>query len=421
MVPMASKFKPTVPKGSRLSRTYGDNLIRSTGNSHMTTAPSPNLDSLDEKRLLVVSRLQSAKVFEQMGCDAWQSISNDRYRSVDRPDICVIIPLYNYAKYIHQCLESVAASIFEDSDVKIEVLVIDDCSTDNSAQVTEAYLEHSSLPICLIKKYLNTGLADVRNIGLKIARAPYLFMLDADNWIAPNCLSVMHTQIKSGNYASIYGKIEIFNHDTQAYVCTFSDTEWNLDDLIQDPYIDAMAMFDKNILIEVGGYSTELVEYGWFGFEDYDLWLKLAQNGSVVKLVPEVLSFYRVHTSSMINTTNQFRVNMARYFNSKFPELANINTTSEKLFGARRNLVAGMSHQNLTSRSTDHLAQTPDGAATNTLAPSDRELNASLSQELNRCYETIASMQSSKFWKLRSKWFKFKQMWRSNPIDRIEK
>ncbi len=386
------------------------------GNRHMTTDPSPNIHSLDEKRLLVVSRLQSAKVFEAMGCDSWQSIASDRYRSVDRPDICVIIPLYNYAKYIHQCLDSVAASVFADSSVKIEVLVIDDRSTDNSAQVVEEYLEHSDLPICLIKKHLNTGLADVRNIGLKIALAPYVFMLDADNWIAPNCLSVMHAQIKSGNYASIYGKIEIFNNDTQKYVCLFSDTEWNLGDLIQDPYIDAMAMFDKNILIAVGGYSTELVEYGWFGFEDYDLWLKFAQNGCVVKLVPEVLSYYRVHTSSMINTTNQFRVNMARYFNSKFPELANINTTSEKLFGARRNLVAGMNHQNLISKATENLAQTPDGSAANTSAPSEHELNASLAQELNRCYETISSMQSSKFWKLRSKWFELKQMWRSTKI-----
>jgi glycosyltransferase involved in cell wall biosynthesis len=386
----------------------------------MTTAPSPNIDSLDEKRLLVVSRLQSAKVFEAMGCDSWQSTANDRYRSIDRANICVIIPLYNYAKYIYQCLESVAASVFDDSDIKIEVLVIDDRSTDSSAQVAEEYLVQSSLPICLVKKYLNTGLADVRNIGLKIARAPYVFMLDADNWIAPNCLTVMHSHIKSGNYASVYGKIEIFNNDTQRYVCTFSDTAWNLDDLIQDPYIDAMAMFDRNILIGVGGYSTELVEYGWFGFEDYDLWLKLAQNGYVVKLVPEVLSYYRVHTSSMINTTNQFRVNMARYFNSKFPKLANINTTSEKLFGARRNLVAGMSYQNLASRATENSANSDrvaDESAASTLAPSDCELNASLSQELNRCYETISSMQSSKFWKLRSKWFKLKQMWRSKAID----
>jgi hypothetical protein len=166
-------------------------------------------------------------------------------------------------------------------------------------------------------------------------------------------------------------------------------------------------MFDKQILLEVGGYSTELVEYGWFGFEDYDLWLKLAQNGYSCKLVPAELSSYRVHSASMINTTNQFRVNMARYFNYKFPDLAKINTTSDKLFGSWRNLVTGSDRQNLTFKSSRDPASSIEV---------DRELSTDLdptisrSQELSQCYETIKSMQSSKFWKIRTSWLKFKEM-----------
>jgi glycosyltransferase involved in cell wall biosynthesis len=373
----------------------------------MTTDSSLNIDSLDEKRLLAVSRLQSAKVFEGMGCNSWQLISNDRYQSGDRPCICVIIPLYNYAKYIHQCLESVSASIFDQSDIEIEVLVIDDRSTDDSAKVVEEYLGRSTVSICLIKKHLNTGLADVRNIGLKVARAPYVFMLDADNWIEPNCLAVLYEQLKLSDCASTYGKIRMFNNETQEYFYVFSDQEWDVAELIQDPYIDAMAMFDKKTLLDVGGYSTDLVEYGWFGFEDYDLWLKLAQNGYVAKLVPEILSSYRVHSSSMINTTNQFRVNMARYFNAKFPDLAKINTTSDKLFGAWRNLVDGIDRQNLTSKASRDPAISIEVDRERKLSV---DLTISLSQELSQCYETIKSMQSSKFWKIRTSWLKFKEM-----------
>jgi glycosyltransferase involved in cell wall biosynthesis len=373
----------------------------------MTTDSSLNIDSLDEKRLLAVSRLQSAKVFEGMGCNSWQLISNDRYQSGDRPCICVIIPLYNYAKYIHQCLESVSASVFDQSDIEIEVLVIDDRSTDDSAKVVEEYLGRSTVSICLIKKHLNTGLADVRNIGLKVARAPYVFMLDADNWIEPNCLAVLYEQLKLSDCASTYGKIRMFNNETQEYFYVFSDQEWDVAELIQDPYIDAMAMFDKKTLLDVGGYSTDLVEYGWFGFEDYDLWLKLAQNGYVAKLVPEILSSYRVHSSSMINTTNQFRVNMARYFNAKFPDLAKINTTSDKLFGAWRNLVDGIDRQNLTSKASRDPAISIEVDRDRKLSV---DLTISLSQELSQCYETIKSMQSSKFWKIRTSWLKFKEM-----------
>lgn len=315
----------------------------------MVVDTSSSMDSIDEKRLLAISRFQAAKIFEEMGHTSWQSVSNSYHELCDRPCISVIIPLYNYSQYIHQCLESVASSIFENIAVNIEILVIDDCSTDNSVKIVEEYLEQSNLSICLVKKYLNTGLAHVRNIGLKLARAPYAFMLDADNWIEPNCLSILYQQIKLGGCASTYGKIKIFNHETQQYIDIFSDKEWNVDDLIQDPYIDAMAMFDKKILIDIGGYSTELVEYGWFGFEDYDLWLKLAQNGYYCKLIPEILSSYRLHSSSMINTTNKFRVNMARYFNYKFPDIAKINKTSDKLFGSCRNLVDGLSYQKLTN------------------------------------------------------------------------
>jgi glycosyltransferase involved in cell wall biosynthesis len=375
----------------------------------MVMDTSSLVDSINEKRLLAVSRFQAAKVFEEMGYTSWKSVSNYHYELCDLPCVSVIIPLYNYSRYIHQCLESIAASVFNNVAVNIEVLVIDDCSTDDSAIVVERYLEKSALSICLIKKYLNTGLADVRNIGLKIARAPYVFMLDADNWIEPNCLSVLYQQIKLGNYASTYGKIKIFNDETQQYIDTFPEKEWNVDDLIQDPYIDAMAMFDKKILLDLGGYSTELVEYGWFGFEDYDLWLKLAQNGYSCKLIPEILSSYRVHSSSMINTTDKFRVNMARYFNHKFPDIAKINTTSDKLFGFWRNLVDGMKYQNLTCIST---SQSGTYIEPTNADDADRDLNASLTQELNECYETIKSMKSSKFWKLRDRWFELKKMLR---------
>jgi glycosyltransferase involved in cell wall biosynthesis len=356
----------------------------------MTTAPSPNIGSIDEKRLLVVSRLQSAKVFEKVGYNTWQSISNAQHTLCDRPCVSVIIPLYNYSQYIYQCLESVVKSDFENLTANIEILVIDDCSTDNSARVVEEYLDRSSASICLIKKYLNTGLADVRNIGLKLARAPYVFMLDADNWIEPNCLSVLYRQLKSSNFASVFSKIRTFNNETQEYYFNgFFEKEWNVAELIRDPYIDAMAMFDKKILLDVGGYSTELVEYGWFGWEDYDLWLKLAEKNYDCKLVPEVLSSYRIHSSSMINTTHKFRINMSRYFNCKFADLAKILTSSDKLFGSDRQLVEGIDHEKLN-------------------LDVDFVKYSTMSQELNQCYVTIDKMRGSNFWKLRNRWLTFK-------------
>ncbi|BAZ80600.1 glycosyltransferase [Sphaerospermopsis kisseleviana CS-549] len=365
--------------------------------SKVTNEPTERDSLLDEKRLLAISRLQSAKVFEDMGHQPWKLIYNSEYEFCESPCVSVIITLYNYSDYIHECLESVSNSNLKNLPGNIEVLVVDDSSTDNSAKIVEEYLSNSNTPICLIKKYLNTGLADARNVGLKVARSSYVFILDADNWIYPNCLSVLYQKINAFNYAGVYGKIRRFDNITQQDFDVVSAKDWNVDNLIQDPYIDAMAMFNREILLKIGGYSTELVEYGWFGWEDYDLWLKLAHHGYSCKLVPEILSSYRLHSSSMINTTGKFIVNMSRYFNDKFSDIAQRNTQSDRLFGSWRNEVYAGRPQKIKPR-----------------------LNLFQSQELDEAYKTIEAMRLSKFWKIRNKWFKLKQLLglaKGNEVD----
>jgi glycosyltransferase involved in cell wall biosynthesis/SAM-dependent methyltransferase len=345
------------------------------------------ISEIDERRLLVVSRLQSSNICEKMGNNPWQTISNSSYKSCENPCITVIISLYNYSNYIRECIESVCKSHLYDLPSDIEVLVIDDCSTDNSVDIVEECIQEFHLPICLLKKYFNTGLADVRNIGLKLARSPYVFILDADNWIYPNCLPVLYQKIKLSGCAAVYGKIRRFENQTNKDIDTVSCKEWDVNSLVKDPYIDAMAMFDKEILLQVGGYSSELVEYGWFGWEDYDVWLKLAQKGYSCQLVPEILSSYRLHPSSMINVTGRYILNMSRYFNYKFSDLAQLNSQSDRLFGSWRSEVSAGEFVKIRPM-----------------------LNQTQSDELQKAYATIAAIKSSKFWKLRNKWFKLKKM-----------
>lgn len=327
-----------------------------------------------EKRTSVVARLQLAKACELMGNDPWTLISNPAYKSCERPCVSVVITLFNYSEYIYECLNSVCKSNISELPRGIEVLVIDDCSNDKSASMVEEYLNKSNTPICLVKKCFNTGLADARNVGLKITRSPYVFILDADNGIYPNCLSVLYNAIKSSSYAAVYGMIRQFDQESKKTVGLVSCSEWNLHQLVKDPYIDAMALFNKDTLLKVGSYSTELIEYGWFGWEDYDLWLKLAQYKYSCKLVPEVLSYYRLHSLSMINTTNECALNIARYFSNKFSDLVKIYSNSDMLFGFQ--------HSELFSVYVASLQQ--DGA-------------------------TNADLQSSRFWRLKNQWFRLKK------------
>ncbi|MBO3463325.1 glycosyltransferase [Aetokthonos hydrillicola Thurmond2011] len=342
--------------------------------------------TVDEKRLLVISRLQASKICEMLGNNPWKLISNSPYDICENPCISIIITLFNYSEYIYECLDSVSKSDIADLPGDIEILVIDDCSTDNSATLVEEYLLESNLPICLIRKLFNTGLADARNLGLKLARSPYVFILDADNWIYPNCLTVLYNSIKSSNYAAVYGEISRFDNETKKEINRISCYEWDVHKLVKQPYIDAMAMFNKDMVLKVGGYSTELIEYGWFGWDDYDLWLKLAQFNYTCKFVQKVLSAYRVHGLSMINTTNKYTVNLTKYFHIKFADLIKKYKSSDMVFGF---------YESQIYSSTDSQAQ--------------QRVNKSELQELHQAYAIITAMQSSKFWQLRNNWFKLKK------------
>jgi glycosyltransferase involved in cell wall biosynthesis len=293
---------------------------------------SPGTDPKAIQRMLILNRLQMARQAELTGNIPWKIQSNLSYAAA-QPCVSVIISLYNYQNYILECLNSVESSNLADLSGPIEILVIDDGSNDGSVEVVETFLARTNLPMALITKFYNTGLADVRNLGLKLARASYCFILDADNWIYPNCLARLYHAIANTEYAAVYNLIVRFDDQTGEKLDFLSQFEWDRRELVRRPYIDAMALFNRNILLKVGGYLTELVEHGWFGLEDYELWLRLAQAGYDARLVPQVLSAYRLHSSSMLNTTNLYAIKLNNYFGQKFARLLNEYSDLDQYFG----------------------------------------------------------------------------------------
>ena len=253
--------------------------------------------------------------------------------SVAHPDVSVVVTLYNYASLIGPCLDSVAESECGVLPGGFEIIVVHDASTDDSAERAAQSIDR--LPVCayLVRKRLNTGLADARNLGVQLARAPLVFTLDADNLIYPRCLSKLAAAIRRSNAAAVYGIIQKFDGGSGEGFELMSRYAWDPERLLASPYLDAMAMFDRGKLLAVGGYSTELVRYGWFGWEDYDLWLKLAQAGHSCAFCPEIVAAYRVHGSSMIRATAHYKPRLVEYFRRKFADLAARYTAGPRQFG----------------------------------------------------------------------------------------
>ncbi|MBW4648121.1 MAG: glycosyltransferase [Kastovskya adunca ATA6-11-RM4] len=352
-------------------------------------------DSLEVRRSSIITKLHIAKLSEFLGTNPWVCTANSAYKELTAPSVTIIITLFNYSNYIYECLSSICKSNTSGLPGGFEILVIDDCSTDNSQNLVKEYLAESDFPICLVSKVFNTGTTDARNTGIKLARAPYVFIMDADNWIYPHCLTKLYNAIHNSNYAAVYGIINKFDNNTKEGIGFLSCFEWDVRELVRAPYIDAMAMFDKKVLIKLGYYSNELIEYGWLGWEDYELWLKLGLYNYICKLLPEIVGAYRVHNSSQIHTMNQYTASVAKYFQNKFAALVNRYNDLDKVFGFAIDieLEPGQLHQ-------QHISAE--------LEKSHYQMHL-LNLEVHRLQTKIAAMESSKFWKLRKQWFRLRR------------
>ena len=257
----------------------------------------------------------------------------------------MIVTLYNYGAYIGQCLESLEDSHTGAIPGGIEAVIVNDASTDNSLKQACGLQRISRHPVRIIDKQLNTGLADARNLGLQLARAPYAFILDADNMLFPRALEQLHATIVRDNSAAAYSILCRFQgaHNNREGLLSYYD--WDPQMLIEYPYIDAMAMFDREQLIKIGGYDTELYKYGWFGWEDYDLWLRIAEADLRVSFLPNVLCLYRHHEKAMSNTTNLFERELVAHLLEKYGSLIENYPPKRRLLGVDRSWFEGAVEQ----------------------------------------------------------------------------
>ena len=116
------------------------------------------------------------------------------------PAVSIVIPMYNAEKYVGECLDSILAQTFDD----YEVIVVDDCSTDNSAAIVESYIpkfkKGGEDRLQLIHSKVNSGGASTpRNIGLKFTLGDYVYFVDSDDAVMPDALEKLYAAAKKFN------------------------------------------------------------------------------------------------------------------------------------------------------------------------------------------------------------------------------
>jgi hypothetical protein len=233
-------------------------------------------------------------------------------------DVSVVVTLYNYADVVLETLDSIVAS----HDVDVEILIVDDNSSDAGLQTVRAWMRRNDeVPVMVLSCAANRGLGRARNLGLSRVRADRIMMMDADNHVYPTCLRRLNDALNADPAALFaYATLEAFGSDPGLR----SAQGWFVPWLCDGNYIDAQAMLTRAALDLFGGYRIDDTMFGW---EDWDLWLRIADAGGHGVHVPEMLGRYRTQESSMISLTNlvadDLRADLvARYPNLPWPELA---------------------------------------------------------------------------------------------------
>jgi len=154
--------------------------------------------------------------------------------------------------------------------------------------------------------------------------------------VFPRALEQLHATIVKDGSAAVYSMLCRFQSRQGTREGLLSYFDWDPQMLVEFPYIDAMAMFDRERLIKIGGYDNELYKLGWFGWEDYDLWLRIAEAGLRASFLPNVLCLYRHHDKAMTNTTNLFERELVAHLFEKHRALIERYSPKRRILGVNR-------------------------------------------------------------------------------------
>lgn len=228
------------------------------------------------------------------------------------PKISVLIPAYNYARYLPEAIDSVLAQSYQD----FELIIVDNCSTDNTIEVLEKYvLKDSRVKIHVNKT--NIGMYRNYNQALLLANGDYIKFLNADDTFHPNLLEEFMKAFQSNPSVSLVtSHRKLFGNSNDVLKSNFKGLVKAEDALIEairggnwigEP---TTVMFKKENLT-LGFFDTSLLM-----FADYDMWLRQIQVGDVY-VVDKVLSYFREHSDQgtvYLNNTIDKRVHFQLQF-----------------------------------------------------------------------------------------------------------
>lgn len=215
--------------------------------------------------------------------------------------ISIIIPVYNVEKYLDKCLKSVVGN----KNKNIEILVVNDGSTDNSLEIIQKYLEKDK-SITLINLPQNKGPGHARNLGISKSKGDYILFVDSDDWIEKDTISIIEKEINNKTDLLAFGSREIHYKKRKKGKPLTLDTIPQIDSKNPEYFRSALMtvdgfkpmvwcyLFSKRLILENKIKFPEDIY-----FEDIPFTTKALFYAGKVKSVPKVLYNYKIRHNSI--------------------------------------------------------------------------------------------------------------------------
>ena len=230
-----------------------------------------------------------------------------RATAAGAPRVSALVPVYNGAAFLAEALQSALAQTYE----ALEVVVVDDGSTDDTAAIAARFAQASGGRIRVISQ-ANAGLPAARNAAIAAARGEFFALLDADDvWLPRHIADAVAVFDARPEVGLVHGDVRLI--DVNGAFVGSATRHW---DKVGDAYralalrhehvCCPSAVFRRRCIEDVGAFD---LQFTGLGCEDRDLWLRIAERWQV-HFIDECVAHYRVHATSM--SRNRERMAAAR-------------------------------------------------------------------------------------------------------------
>ena len=203
-----------------------------------------------------------------------------------KSDISIIIPAYNAASYIEDCINSVISQ----TKKELEIIIINDGSTDNTLEIVKKYKD-KRIKLFTTK---NNGIGKTRNMGLKKAQGKYIFFLDSDDYIAKNAMENLYKKAIDLKADIVVGNMLRLKDDNSLTKDEINFPEGNLDNnktqIFEIPLGPCGKLFRKDILTV--NFSEE------YKYEDVPFTANAIKNSKKTIKCNDYIYYYRIHDNS---------------------------------------------------------------------------------------------------------------------------